>query len=114
MQKIINTFCYKTWLSQGRAKMAPPIFARFYINGSALFEKIKEVASSESYQIAFEDPSNKVIHLHKKVRGRTIHLIIYVGDGKDRSIAIEVKPGYEGIYMDYGRKFLASLKKVAR
>ncbi|MDH5811651.1 MAG: hypothetical protein QXZ28_00095 [Candidatus Methanomethylicaceae archaeon] len=94
--------------------MAPPIFARFYINGSALFEKIKEVASSESYQIAFEDPSNKVIHLHKKVRGRTIHLIIYVGDGKDRSIAIEVKPGYEGIYMDYGRKFLASLKKVAR
>ncbi|MCX8182487.1 MAG: hypothetical protein N3D12_05155 [Candidatus Methanomethyliaceae archaeon] len=94
--------------------MAPPIFARFYINGSALFEKIKEVASSENYQIAFEDPSKKVIHLHKKVMGRTIHLIIHVGDGKDRSMAIEVKPGYEGIYLDYGRKFLESLKKVAR
>lgn len=94
--------------------MAPPIFARFYINGSALFEKIKEVASSEGYQIALEDPSKKMIHLHRKARGRTIHLLIYVDDGKDRGIAIEVKPGYEGIYMDYGRRFLESLKKVAR
>ncbi|MGC8937003.1 MAG: hypothetical protein ACP5KV_06570 [Candidatus Methanomethylicaceae archaeon] len=94
--------------------MAPPIFARFYMNGPALFEKIKEVASSQNYQIAFEDPSKKIIHLHKKDRGRTIHLIVYVGDGKDRSIAIEVKPGYEGIYMDYSRRFLEGLKKVAR
>jgi len=94
--------------------MAPPIFARFYINGAALFEKVKEVASLQSYEIAFEDPSKKMIHLHKKVRGRTIHLLIHVGDGKDRSIAIEVKPGYEGTHMDYGRKFLESLKKVAR
>lgn len=94
--------------------MSPPLFARFYMNGPALYEKIKEVSSSQNYYIASEDPSKKVIHLHKRVGGKTIHLLIHVGEGKDRSVAIEVKPGYEGTYMDYGRRFLESLKKVAR
>ncbi|MGQ9759659.1 MAG: hypothetical protein ACUVQ5_03690 [Candidatus Methanomethylicaceae archaeon] len=94
--------------------MAPPLFARFYLNGPALYEKVKEVASSQGYYIAFEDSTKKVLHLHKRVGGRTIHLLIHVGEGKDRSVAIEVKPGYEGIYMDYGRRFLENMKKVAR
>lgn len=94
--------------------MAPPLFARFYTNGQALYDKIKEVAKSQNYHIAYEDPLNKTIHLHKRGLGKTIHLIIYIGDGKDRSIAIDVKPGYEGIYMDFARKFLLELKKVAR
>lgn len=93
--------------------MAPPLFARFYLNGPALYEKVKEVASSQNYYIASEDPT-KLLHLHKRVRGKTIHLLIYIGEGKDRSIAIEVRPGYEGLYMDYGRRFLEDLKKVAR
>lgn len=94
--------------------MALPLFARFYINGQALYDKIKEIARAQGYQIAYEDPSNKIIHLHKRTFGRTVHLIVHVGDGKDRSVAIEVKPGYEGVYLDFGRRFLLELKKVAR
>lgn len=94
--------------------MALPLFARFYMNGQALYDKIKEVAKAQNYHVAYEDPLNKVIHLHKRAFGKTIHLIVYVGDGKDRSVAIDVKPGYEGVYMDFGRRFLLELKKVAR
>jgi hypothetical protein len=94
--------------------MAPPLFARFYINGQMLYEKVKEIAKHQNYEIIYEDPVNKIIHIHKKARGKTVHLIIHIGDGKDRSLAIDVKPGYEGFSMDYGRRFLEEIKKVAR
>ncbi|MCC6013181.1 MAG: hypothetical protein LM593_02330 [Candidatus Verstraetearchaeota archaeon] len=94
--------------------MAPPLFTRLYINGQVLYEKVKEIAKNQNYEITYEDSINKILHIHKKAHGRTIHLIIYIGDGKDRSLAIDVKPGYEGLSMDYGRRFLEEIKKVAR
>ncbi len=92
----------------------PTLFARFYNNGADLFKKIKQVVGHQNYQIAAEDPENGTLHIHKKVSGKTVHLIVHVGSGKDRGVKIDVMPGDEGYYMDCGRQFIEELKKVAR
>jgi len=94
--------------------MGPTLFAHFYTNGTPLFEKAKEVAASLDYTVSMDDPSGGILHLHKKISGRMTHLIIQVGTGKDRSLAIEVLPGDEGYYMDLGRQFIRELKKIVR
>ncbi len=92
----------------------PAMHARFFINGGDLYSKTKEVASNLKYTVASEDMERGYIHLHKKESGRTVHLHLYIGTGKDRGIAVEVKPGDEGLYMDYARQFIDSLKKAVR
>ncbi|MGA2573630.1 MAG: hypothetical protein ABSF36_05410 [Candidatus Methanomethylicaceae archaeon] len=94
--------------------MAPTLFAHFYTNGPSLYEKAKDVATALNYSISLDDPSKGVMHLHKKISGRMVHLNISVGSGRERTIAIEVMPGGEGYYMDCGRHFILELKKVVR
>jgi len=94
--------------------MVPTLFAHFYTNSVTLYEKAKEVATNQNYSISRDDPSNGVMHLHKKVSGKMVHLEVYVGTGRDRGLSVSVKPGDEGIYMDYGRQFIEGLKKVVR
>ncbi|MEJ5293090.1 MAG: hypothetical protein WHS82_05795 [Candidatus Methanosuratincola sp.] len=89
----------------------PILYARFFLNGEALYSRTKEVASKLNYAVAKEDPGKGYVHLHKKESGRTVHLHLYMGSGKDRGIAVEVKPGDEGLYMDYARQFIDGLKK---
>ncbi|MEM2126497.1 MAG: hypothetical protein QXX77_00785 [Candidatus Methanosuratincola sp.] len=90
----------------------PILYTRFFLNGGDLYSKTKEVASNLNYAVASEDLGKGYIHLHKKESGRTVHLHLYIGSGKDRGIAVEVKPGDEGLYMDYARHFIESLKKA--
>lgn len=92
----------------------PTLFARFYNNGADLYEKAKLVAGSQNFQVSSEDPASGILHMHKKVSGKTVHLILYIGSGKDRGVKIDVMPGDEGYYMDCGRQFIEALKKVAR
>jgi len=92
----------------------PTLFARFYNNGADLFEKAKQVACCQKYQIASEDPASGTLHVHKKVSGKMVHILLYIGSGKDRGVKIDVMPGDEGYYMDCGRQFIEELKKVAR
>jgi hypothetical protein len=94
--------------------MVPTLFAHFYTNGAALYEKIKGVATSQNYFISLDDPDKGVLHLHKRVSGRMVHLELYIGNEKDRGISVRVRPGDEGTYMDYGRQFIEGLKKVVR
>jgi len=92
----------------------PTLFARFYNNGADLFEKAKQVACCQNYQIASEDPASGTLHMHKKVSGKMVHILLYIGSGKDRGVKIDVMPGDEGYYMDCGRQFIEELKMVAR
>ncbi|MBM5805826.1 MAG: hypothetical protein FJZ49_07200 [Candidatus Verstraetearchaeota archaeon] len=92
----------------------PTLFAHFYTNGPALYDKAKEVAAGQNYSISLDDPTNGVMHLHKKASGRMVHLEVHIGTGRDRGMSVSVKPGEEGIYMDYGRQFIEGLKKVVR
>lgn len=94
--------------------MTPELFTRFLLNGEPLYQRAKQVAESQCYQIVLDDPANRTFHAHKRVSGKTIHLEIYVGEGKDRGVTVTVRPGDEGAYMDYGRLFLDELKKVVR
>jgi len=94
--------------------MVPTLFARFFTNGPLLVEKAKEVALAQGYTISVDESEKGILHLHKKVPGRMIHLLIYIGSSSDRSMAVEVRPGDEGLYMDYGREFIDGLRKVAR
>jgi len=66
------------------------------------------------FQVSSEDPKNGVLHMHKKASGKMVHLVLYVGSGKDRGIKVDVMPGDEGYYMDCGRQFIEELKKHAR
>lgn len=92
----------------------PIVYTRFFSNGEYLYSKTKEVALSMKYAVASEDPERGYIHLHKRESGRTVHLHLYIGSGRDRGIAVEVKPGDEGIYMDYARRFVDGLKRAVR
>ncbi len=92
----------------------PILYTRVFLNGGDLYSKTKEVASKLNYIIASEDPAVGYIHLHKKGSGRTVHLHLYIGSGKDRGVAVEVKPGDEGLYMDYARQFIEGLKTGVR
>lgn len=92
----------------------PVIYARFLSNGGHLYSKSKEVASRMNYYVVSEDQERGYMHLHKKEAGRTVHLHLYLGSGKDRGVAIEVKPGDEGFYMDYARQFVEELKRAVR
>lgn len=90
----------------------PTLFARFYNNGADLYQKAKEVAAKANFTIAKEDQQNGIMHLHKKVGGRTVHMVVQVGSGKERCIVLDIFPGDEGYYMDTGRAFIDGLKKV--
>jgi len=94
--------------------MVPTLYARFFADGPALYEKAKEVALSQGYAVMVDNPEKGLIHLHKKGSGKTVHLIVYVGGKSDRSIAVEVMPGDEGRYMDFGRHFIDGLHKAVR
>ncbi len=94
--------------------MVPTLFARYFATNSALHEKTLEVAKDQGYFISVDDPERGTLHLHKKDKGRMVHLVIFIGNGQDRSIAIEVRPGDEGSYMDYGRAFIVGLNRVLR
>ncbi|MDI9644087.1 MAG: hypothetical protein QFX35_02570 [Candidatus Verstraetearchaeota archaeon] len=92
----------------------PIVYTRFYSNGECVYSKTKEVALAMKYTVASEDPARGHIHLHKRESGRTVHLHLYIGAGRDRGVALEVKPGDEGVYLDYARRFLEGLKKAVR
>lgn len=92
----------------------PTLFTRFYNNGADLYEKAKLVAGNQNFQVSSGDPANGILHMHKKVSGKMVHLVLYIGSGKDHGIKIDVMPGDEGYYMDCGRQFIEALKKVAR
>jgi hypothetical protein len=94
--------------------MVPTLYASFFADGPAIYEKAREVAASQGYVVAAADPQKGLLHLHKKGSGKTVHLIIHLGVKGDRAIAVEVMPGDEGRYMDFGRQFISELKKVVR
>jgi hypothetical protein len=94
--------------------MVPTLFARFFATSPTLREKAIEVAQTQGYFVSVDDNEKGMLHMHKKESGKMVHLIVYVGDKNDRSIAVDVKPGDEGSYMDHGREFIAGLKKVVR
>lgn len=94
--------------------MVPTLFARFFTTGSTLLEKAKEVALAQGYAVSADDPEKGTLHLHKKESGKMVHLLVYIGGKSDRSIAVEVRPGDEGSYMDHGREFIAGLRKAVR
>ncbi len=92
--------------------MVPTLFARFFATNPVLHEKALEVAKEQGYSVAGDDLEKGVLHLHRKKRGKMVHLVVYLGGGLDRSVAVEVKPGDEGSYMDQGRVFIAGLHKA--
>lgn len=94
--------------------MVPTLYASFFADGPALHEKAKEVALAQGYAIVAEDADRGVIHLHKKQSGKTVHLNVYLGGKSERSIAVQVIPGDEGRYMDFGRNFIDGLRKAVR
>ncbi|MDD1776284.1 MAG: hypothetical protein LUP94_02910 [Candidatus Methanomethylicus sp.] len=52
--------------------------------------------------------------MQKKVRGKSIRLVVYVGSEKDRGITVSIFPGDEGWYMDIGKQFIRSLHEAAK
>jgi hypothetical protein len=94
--------------------MVPTLFARFFTSGPTLYDKAKEVALAQGYAVSVDDPEKGMLHLHKKESGKMVHLVIFMGGKSDRSIAVEVKPGDEGSYMDHGREFIDGLRKAVR
>lgn len=96
------------------SSMVPTLFARFFATAPVLHEKALEVAKEQGYSVSVDDAETRVLHLHKKERGKMVHLLVFMGDKQDRSIAIEVRPGDEGLYMDRGRAFIAGLRKAVR
>jgi hypothetical protein len=94
--------------------MVPTLFARFLTNGPVLFEKAKDVALAQGYAVSVNDSENGILHLHKKESGRMVHLVVYIGSKSERALAVEVIPGDEGLYMDYGREYIDGLRKAIR
>lgn len=92
--------------------MVPTLFARFFATNPTLHEKLLEVAKEQGYAVSTDDKEKGILHLHKKQRGKMVHLVVFLGNKQDRSIAVEVRPGDEGSYMDYGRAFISDLRKV--
>lgn len=94
--------------------MVPTLFARFFTDGSVLFQKAKEVAKAQGYAVSVDNSEIGLLHLHKKEAGRMVHLLVHVGNKGDRALAVEVRPGDEGLYMDYGREYIENLRKAVR
>jgi len=92
----------------------PTLYARFYNNSTNLYSKVKEVARNDHFSSSIDDPVKGILHLHTRIRGKTVHLILYIGNGNDRGITISILPGDEGWYMNFGRQFIDSLKEVAK
>lgn len=94
--------------------MVPTLYARFFADSSAIREKAKEVAVAQGYTITVDDPGKSLLHLHKREGGRMVHLTVYVGGEGERAVSVEVRPGDEGRYMDFGRQFIQGLRNAVR